>query len=228
MHSLKALILNLGFIILIASSLSACDQQSITITPEHLSIEELREDLKNELNQVLDQETNKEISALPLTISQSDGGLLLKGDPALIAKALIIAKRLDSPSSYYLEVRNTPINTISTTTETMQILLHPDQTISLGYITLTESPWKPLIKEHKSALQLHLDANLVLSIDIVNQQQQQASYYTGKHPMQLRKWIMAFNNSEINQGKKIITSRPKKQLWLRLIKANSQSGIRLR
>jgi hypothetical protein len=39
---------------------------------------------------------------------------------------------------------------------------------------------------------------------------------------------MAFNNSEINQGKKIITSRPKKQLWLRLIKANSQSGIRLR
>lgn len=245
MYNLKTLIPNLIIITLLAINLSACDQQSITITPEYLSIEDLSEELNKELHQVLnkeishkinqelDQEANKEIDVekakqYPLTISQSENGLILKGDPALVAKAIKIAKRLDIPSSYYLEVRNTSTDVISTATETMQILLYPDQTILLGHITLTESPWKPLIQQHESSLQLHLDSKLVLSIDIVNQQQRQASYYTGKHPMQLRKWIMAFNNSEMNQGKRIITSKPKKQLWLRLIKANSQSGVRLR
>ena len=224
MYNLKAPILNLTFIILITLSLSACDQQSIIITPEYLSVE----DLSMELKQAINQELSKELDQEALEISRIDNGLSLKGNSALITKVITIAKRLDIPSSYYLEVRNTPINTISTAIETMRILLHPDQTISLGHITLIESPWKSLIKQHESSLQLHLSSSFVLSIDIVSQQYTQASSYSGKHPMQLGEWIMAFNNSEMKQGKKIITSRPKKQLWLRLIKANNQSGIRLR
>jgi hypothetical protein len=213
--------------LLLAFSLSACDTKSLIITPENLSIEQLKQELNLELDQGAEPNEDNE-SQPPLTISRKDGGLLLKGDPALIAKAIIIAKRLDVPSSYYLQIRNTRANTISTSAETMQILLHPGQAISLGHITLIDSPWSSLIKQHESSLQLHLDNDLMLTIDIINQQQKSASYYTGKHPMQLQKWMMAFNDSEMNQRKTTITTKPKKQLWLRLIKASSQSGVELR
>ena len=163
-----------------------------------------------------------------LSITDNNSQLILQGSRAQISKALTIAKRLDIPSSYYLEVRNTAENIISTGAEAMQVLIHPDQVISLGHITLVDSPWKPLIKEQERYLELHLDDKLVLSINIKSQKNKQMNYYSGKHPMQVGEWLMAFGDTGINQGKRIITSKPKKQLWLRLVKANSQSGIRLR
>lgn len=209
---------------IILLSLSACDHTSTAIQPEHISVEVLNQELNEQLIKGLAQ-TN---AASQLQIENSQDGLILSGDPALIAKAIYIAKQLDKPQNYYLEVRNSPINTISTTTETMRILLHPEHPIMLGHTTLTNGPWKELITEQQRTLQLHLDANLVLSIDIKNRNEQAASFYSGKHPMQIDKWLIAFNSSEMSRGKKIITSRPKKQLWLRLVKASSQSDVNLR
>jgi hypothetical protein len=110
----------------------------------------------------------------------------------------------------------------------MRILLHPEQMVMLGHATLIDSPWGSLIKEQQRILQLQLDANLVLSIDIKDYQDQKTSFYSGKHPMKPDKWVLAFSDSEMNQGKKIITSRQKNQLWLRLVKASNQSEIKLR
>ena len=209
---------------LIVLSLSACDNKTTTIQPEHISVNVLNQ----ELNQQLLLDLAQADTASQLQIDNSQDGLILSGDPALIAKAIHLAKQLDKPQNYYLEVRNTPANRISTATETMQILLHPKQPVMLGYTTLIDGPWRELIAEKQRSLQLHLDENLVLSIEIKNQDNQEINYYSGKHPMQIDKWLVAFNNSEMNRGKKIITSRPKKQLWLRLIKANSQSDVLLR
>jgi hypothetical protein len=211
-------------VVIMLLGLSACDHKSTAIQPEHISIEVLNQELNAQLINGLAQ-TN---AASQLQIENSQDGLILSGDPALIAKAIHIAKQLDKPQNYYLEVRNTPINTISTTTETMRIMLHPEQPIMLGHTTLTDGPWKELITEQHRTLQLHLDASLVLSIDIKNRDKQAASFYSGRHPMQVNKWLIAFNSSELNRGKKIITSRPQKQLWLRLVKASSQSDVNLR
>lgn len=216
--------LALVLVALIGLLLTACDQRGISIQPEFISIEELQAELSKEL----DKELTKDSDHQPLSIENDDSQLVLRGNPAQISKALTIARRLDVPSSYYLEVSNTAQNVISTAAETMQVLIHPDQVISLGHITLVDSPWKPLIKEQERYLELQLDAELVLSINIKSQENKEMNYYSGKHPMRVNEWIMAFGDSGMNQGKRIITSKPKKQLWLRLVKANSQSGIRLR
>lgn len=234
MYSLKtsysvSSLLILSTLIILALQLSACDEKSITLQPEHLSVADLKAELNRELNKEIKTNTHREQKSLPsLTVNNNENNLIIKGSSGQIANVISIATRLDRPSSYYLEVRNTPINAISTHTESMQILLHPEQTISLGHLTLSNSPWKPLIKEQEKFLQLHLNNQLILSIEIKDQHDKQANYYSGKHPMQLNQWLMAFNETETTQGKRIITSKQKKQLWLRLIKANSQSGINLR
>lgn len=222
---------NLLFIILATLYLCACDQKSLIIQPEHLTIEELhkeldkafKKDLNNENQQGLSSSANNSSQSNALIINSDNENIFLTGNSSQLSKAISIAKRLDKPHSYYLEVRNTPKHMISTMTESMQILLHPDQTISLGHFTLTDTPWRPLIKEHERYLQLHLNTDLILTIDIKSPQNKQSSFYSGRHPMQLNQWFMAFNNSEMNRGNRIITSKPKTQLWLRLIKANNQS-----
>jgi hypothetical protein len=229
---MKSIGLSLVTITLILTLLTACDQRSISIQPEFISIEELQAELNKELNKELAREQSRDgvypSDQRPLSITDEDSQLILQGSPAQISKALTIAKRLDIPSSYYLEVSNTAENVISTGAETMQVLIHPNQVISLGHITLIDSPWQSLIREQERYLELHLNDKLVLSINIKNQKNKQMNYYSGKHPMRVGEWLMAFGDSGMNQGKRIITSKPKKQLWLRLVKANSQSGIRLR
>jgi hypothetical protein len=222
MFRLRKLLLLTAFLM----AISACEQKSITVQPEHISQNELNQALSKELEQALEQE---------LTIQSSQQGLILTGDPALIAKAISIAQQLDKPGNYYLEVRNTPINSISTTAESMRILLHPEHPVMLGHITLAHSPWQELIEDKQRFLQLILDSNLVLTIEIKSQQDQTIGFYSGKHPMQLDQWIIAFDQLGVsqsgldrNQSRKIMTSRPKKQLWLRLTKASSQSEINLR
>ena len=218
---IKTALVNSIALAMLLLGISACDHKSIAILPEHITLEELNEELTKELGHSLPANN-------ALEIRNSQEGLILTGDPALIAKAISIAQQLDKPHNYYLEVRNTPINSISTHTETMRILLHPENPVRLGHITLIDGPWQELIKDEERFLQLELDSSLILTIDIKSQQDRQVGFYSGKHPMQLNEWIIAFNESEMSQGKKIITSRPKKQLWLRLTKANSQSEINLR
>ena len=229
----KTTLLRLVVFIMLATSIIACEQESITLLPEHISLEELSQQLEKEL----EEELNKEKKEHGLNLSNSDNrleiqqhrqGLTLTGDPVLIAKAVSIAQQLDQPYNYYLEVRNTPANSISTATENMRILLHPGHPVILGHVTLINGPWEELIRDKQKFLQLELDSQLVLTIDIKSQQDKKMGFYSGKHPMQLGRWIVAFDQLEMNQGKRIITSRPKKQLWLRLIKANSQSEINLR
>lgn len=216
-------------LILITSlfTLIACNQQTVAINPEHIPINELNE----QLQQALSHTEKMPINPLSITIDQLDGGgeaLILSGDKTLVAKAISIAKQLDKTQNYYLEIRDTPIEAISSSLETMRILLHPEQTISIGHIALINSPWGGLMNEGEKLLRLKLDSSLILSIEIKNTDNMEINFYSGKHPMQLDLWVTTFNNSEINQGRKIITSRPKKQLWLRLVKASSQSKINLR
>jgi hypothetical protein len=211
-------------------TLLGCEQQTVAINPEHISSQELSEQLQQALSHadLHNQKNTWSITMDPLNTDSEQQTLILSGDRSTIAKAISIAKQLDIAHNYYLEIRNTPINTISTSLETMRILLHPEQIVTLGHIILMDGPWGELIEGNEKLLQLKLDSNLVLSIDIKNSQTTETSYYSGKHPMRLDHWLMAFNNSEMNQGKKIMTSRPKKQLWLRLVKASSQSEINLR
>jgi hypothetical protein len=226
----KTTLLRLVVFVMLATSIIACEQESITLLPEHISLEELSQQLEKELEEKLNKERSLDLSNSDnrLEIQQHQQGLTLTGDPVLIAKAVSIARQLDQPYNYYLEVRNTPANSINTATENMRILLHPGHPIILGHVTLINGPWEELIRDKQKFLQLELDSQLVLTIDIKSQQDKQMEFYSGKHPMQLGRWIVAFDQLEMNQGKKIITSRPKKQLWLRLIKANSQSEINLR
>jgi hypothetical protein len=212
--------------------ITGCEPKSITIVPEHITLEELNQKLNDTLNSTLTNQPNEEQNNT-LNIQNSTKGLILTGDSVSVAKAVSLAQQLDKPHNYYLEIRNTPINSISTLTETMRILLHPEHPVIFGQIALVDGPWQALIKDKQRILELMLSKDLVLSIDIKSQQDHQVGFYSGKYPMALNTWIVAFDESGMNplgtnQRKKITASRPGKQLWLRLIKADSQSEINLR
>jgi len=212
--------------------LVACEQQAIEIQAEHMSSEELRLRLaESEEFQKLAEKIDIELLQDEDTAGNSS--IRLAGPADHISRVIQIAARMDKPQSYYLSVRNTALNTISTQGQHMRVLLHPEQKITLGHISLLESPWKQHILDKQKFLELELSSNLVLKIFIKSQDDGVLTHYSGSYPMQLGRWNEVFtkgigglelaSKNTVRKNKRISTSN--KQLWLRLEEAGSQSQI---
>jgi len=231
MQRLK-LLLSLLLTSVLAVLLVACEQQAIEIQAEHMSTEELQLRLAgNEEFQHLAEKIDIEL--LHDEDTTGNTSIRLEGPAEHISRVIQIAARMDKPQSYYLSVRNTALNTISTQGQHMRVLLHPEQKITLGHISLLESPWKKHIIDKEKFLELELSSNLVLKILIKSQDKNLLTHYSGSYPMQLRKWSEVFTEGTGGVGlesrgaarkhKRISTSD--NQLWLRLEEAGSQSQI---
>ncbi len=212
--------------------LVACEQQAIEIQAEHMSSEELRLRLaESEEFQKLAEKIDIELLQDEDTAGNSS--IRLAGPADHISRVIQIAARMDKPQSYYLSVRNTALNTISTQGQHMRVLLHPEQKITLGHISLLESPWKQHILDKQKFLELELSSNLVLKIFIKSLDDGVLTHYSGSYPMQLGRWNEVFtkgigglelaSKNTVRKNKRISTSN--KQLWLRLEEAGSQSQI---
>lgn len=189
--------------------LSSCDQQAFELRPEHVSIEELEQQLR----QSVDFKNIASDSSLELISQQAPAGaasLRVHGSRLEVARIVQIAQAIDRPQSYYLHVRNARPGIISIETKQMKILLHPKQQIALGRSTIEGGPWGGYLARDAELLQLILDEKRVLKIDINNGDGE--SYYSGDQPLQLERWV-----------KMHALGRDDKPLWLRLTKASSQS-----
>lgn len=198
--------------------LAACDKQAIELRPEHIDLQEL--------NQKLRQSTGykhlKNDIAMEL-LESKDGelapSLLVSGSRDKIERIIQIAKMIDRPQSYYLEVANNKPGSISTSSKEMRILLHPNQQVALGHFTLQDGPWSSHLVGSNHLLRLTLDNELVLNITISNGDEGEVDYYSGRQPLRLGKWVEAFALGGTS-GNKIVVSTKKKELWLRLVKAS--------
>jgi hypothetical protein len=223
--------LTLLFTLLLTSALTvllvACEQQAIEIQAEHMSSEELQ--LRLARNKEFQQLAEKiDIELMPDEEAAENTSIRLTGPKDHISRVIQIAARMDKPQSYYLSVRNTALNTISTQGQHMRVLLHPEQKISLGYASLVESPWRKHILDKQKFLELELSRDLVLNILIKSQDQELLTHYSGSYPMQIGKWseiftesmagLVAESTSTTRKNKRISTSD--NQLWLRLEEAD--------
>lgn len=207
-------ILLLAFVFMLA----ACDKQSIELRPEHVDLEELDQRLR----QSTGYNHLKNDIALELLESSDEEqapSLLVSGSRDKIERIIQIAKLIDRPQSYYLEVANNKPGSISTSSKEMRILLHPNQQVALGHFTLQDGPWSSHLVGNNHLLKLTLDSELVLNITIRNGDEGEVDYYSGKQPLRLGAWVEAFALGGSNSNK-IVVSTKKKELWLRLVKAS--------
>lgn len=207
-------ILLLAFVCLLA----ACDKQTVELRTEHIDLQELDQKLRTST----EYKHLKNDIALELLDSR-DGeltpSLLVSGSRDKIERIIQMAKMIDRPQSYYLEVANNKPGSISTSSKEMRILLHPNQQVALGHFTLQGGPWSSHLVGKNHLLKLTLDNNLVLSITIRNGDEGEVDYYSGKQPLRLDKWVEAFRLGGAKSNK-IVVSTKKKELWLRLVKAS--------
>lgn len=207
-------ILLLAFVFMLA----ACDKQAIELRPEHVDLEELDQRLR----QSTGYNHLKNDIALELLESSDEEqapSLLVNGSRDKIERIIQIAKLIDRPQSYYLEVANNKPGSISTSSKEMRILLHPNQQVALGHFTLQDGPWSGHLVGNNHLLKLTLDSELVLNITIRNGDEGEVDYYSGKQPLRLGAWVEAFTLGGSNSNK-IVLSTKKKELWLRLVKAS--------
>ncbi len=212
--------------------LMGCQQQTLEIQAEHLTNEELKQQLmaSSHLRQLAEGVGLELINDGDQSTATA---IRLSGSSNQISQIIQIATALDKPNNYYLVVRNTDINSISTQGESMRVLLHPDQKITLGHLSLLESPWKAYIIDRQKYVELELNSNLVLKIVIKSQDDGQLMHYSGVYPLQLGQWNEVFSEGLGNTavGKKkgnrkdLRVSTANNQLWLRLDKAGSQSEL---
>ena len=202
------------------SLLGACDKQAIELRSEHINAKELGERIRQSTGF---KNLTGDVSIELLSSEDSPSSLLVRGDRAKINQIIEIAKIIDRPQSYYLQVTNTQPGSISTSRNDMKILLHPNQQISLGHITLQNGPWSSYVAGRKHLLELILNEKLMLKVNLTNGEDSSISYYSGVHPLQLDAWVEVFTLGGISEKRKVVTTTKKKQLWLRLSKAGSQS-----
>ena len=202
------------------SLLGACDKQAIELHSEHLNAKDLDERIRQSTGF---KNLAGDVSIELLGSEDSPASLLVRGDRAMINQIIEIAKVIDRPQSYYLQVTNTQPGSISTSSNDMKILLHPNHQISLGHLTLQSGPWSNYVAGRKHLLELILNEKLMLKVNLTNGEDSSISYYSGVHPLQLDAWVEAFTLGGISEKRKVVTTTKKKQLWLRLSKAGSQS-----
>jgi len=145
-----------------------------------------------------------------------------KNDQVKLQKQLT---ELKQSASYYLEVSNSKNDRYSTNSrqQSMQILLNPGSKVMLGESTWQSTPWRYYQgSESSKSIELELSADLQLSISISGGENNSTRYISGLYQLQENKWIQLVG-SQRERGNKIISTQNKKQLWLRLHPADTNT-----
>ncbi|OUS39400.1 hypothetical protein A9R00_09675 [Oleispira antarctica] len=145
-----------------------------------------------------------------------------KNDQVKLQKQL---SQIKQSASYYLEVSNSKNDRYSTNSrqQSMQILLNPGSKVMLGESTWQSTPWRYYQgSESSKSIELELSADLQLSISISGGENNSTRYISGLYQLQENKWIQLVG-SQRERGNKIISTQNKKQLWLRLHPANTNT-----
>jgi hypothetical protein len=148
-----------------------------------------------------------------------EANLLINSSPSNVEKVTRISELIDRSQGYYLEIANTRPGSISTSSQTMRVLLQPDKQVTLSHHALRDGPWSNHLIRGYSSLTLALDEQLVLSITMSAGDGNEANYYQAKQPLNIGVWLQLFTlgDGEISQS---VISTNKKELWLRLVEAS--------
>lgn len=232
MKHLKALIyLTLSFCLLC----SACSDQDTSfiqdkgyfLEPEHIPASQLQQELINSstYNKLQHDIQIQLVKDLPRHQKSPEGlephKLLISGNQSSLKQLIRLAQHLDIPQSYLLDVSNISPGSISTSGQQMQIILHPEEKISLSNISLKQNPWQSYLSIESEGIELYLTKALLLKIKI----QQGSRFIEVNQPLKLNNWLQVFSLTEGGGIGKLQTPKRKKialrdkQLWLRLSKS---------
>ena len=208
---------------LLASLLTGCDQAKIILEPEKADKSKLLHKL-----QQYQAENPQEYDQLTIELNDEQK-IVVRGDNQQVNKITSRAHHLDQPATYYLEISNSSHKQYSTGSrdQSMQVLLSPGHKIKITQHEWQSSPWRHYHGiESDKILELELNENLQLAIEIRSNQNNNATSLSGQYQLQENKWIKLVDNQKVTQNT-IISTRDKKQLWLRLhpveIEINNQS-----
>jgi hypothetical protein len=200
------------WLLLTTSALLGCDQSEVILEPEKTSQSRLLQQLKK-----YQADSPQEYDQLTIELNNEDR-IVVQGNSKQVKGIARYASYLDQPTSYYLEISNSK-NTrysINSREQNMQVLLNPGQKVSLGEQAWQSSPWRYYQGiESNKILELELSEDLQLSINIRNSKNNQASFLSGRYQLQEGNWIKLMGNGRITNNK-VITTKSRKQLWLRL------------
>lgn len=206
---------------------AGCGEQTVVLKPEHVSVNQLKQELANSS---LYQHMAPDVQ---LTFDDPDGvgELRLSGQRGKVNQIIDLAKSLDIPQSYNLEISNTSPKSISTATKHMRLLIHPDQTITLGHISLQQGPWGDYVNNNAQSIELTLSKKLLLNIRLASSSSDNTQYYSTSQPLKLNQWLQVLKfdsslkdseryNGESRQTRLTTLSTKKQQLWLRLVRSS--------
>lgn len=210
-------------IVLLSVIVSGCNDSKIILEPELADKSTLLKNLKQ-------YQTNNSQKFDELTIElNNEHSIIVRGNSQQVRDISQIASMLDQPASYYLEISNTNNKRYSTRNydQSLQVLISPGNKIIITQSEWQSSPWRYYRGiESNNELELELTENLQLAISTRNNSNNRESTLTGQYQLQEKKWIKLMDNQKVTQNK-VISTRNKKQLWLRLhpveIKVDNQS-----
>ena len=199
-------------IVLLSVIVSGCNDSKIILEPELTDKSTLLKNLKQ-------YQTNNPQKFDELTIElNNEHSIIVRGNTQQVRDISQIASMLDQPVSYYLEISNTNNKRYSTRNydQSLQVLISPGNKIIITQSEWQSSPWRHYRGiESNNELELELKENLQLAISTRNNSKNSESTLTGQYQLQEKKWIKLMDNQKVTQNK-VISTRNKKQLWLRL------------
>lgn len=199
-------------IVLLSVIVSGCNDSKIILEPELADKSTLLKNLKQ-------YQTNNPQKFDELTIElNNEHSIIVRGNTQQVRDISQIASMLDQPVSYYLEISNTNNKRYSTRNydQSLQVLISPGNKIIITQSEWQSSPWRHYRGiESNNELELELKENLQLAISTRNNSKNSESTLTGQYQLQEKKWIKLMDNQKVTQNK-VISTRNKKQLWLRL------------
>ena len=199
-------------IVLLSVIVSGCNDSKIILEPELADKSTLLKSLKQ-------YQTNNPQKFDELTIElNNEHSIIVRGNTQQVRDISQIASMLDQPVSYYLEISNTNNKRYSSRNydQSLQVLISPGNKIIITQSEWQSSPWRHYRGiESNNELELELKENLQLAISTRNNSKNSESTLTGQYQLQEKKWIKLMDNQKVTQNK-VISTRNKKQLWLRL------------
>lgn len=199
-------------IVLLSVIVSGCNDSKIILEPELADKSTLLKNLKQ-------YQTNNPQKFDELTIElNNEHSIIVRGNTQQVRDISQIASMLDQPVSYYLEISNTNNKRYSSRNydQSLQVLISPGNKIIITQSEWQSSPWRHYRGiESNNELELELKENLQLAISTRNNSKNSESTLTGQYQLQEKKWIKLMDNQKVTQNK-VISTRNKKQLWLRL------------
>lgn len=207
---------NILKIILLSVIISGCNDSKIMLEPEQSDKSKLLKNLQQ-------YQANHPTQYNELTIELNDEqNIIVSGNRQQVQSISQVASLFDQPASYYLEISNSNNKRYSTNShdQALQILISPGNAITITQSEWQSSPWRYYRGiESNQEIELELSNNLQLTIRTRNalnsHSNNSESTLTGQYQLQEKKWIKLMDNQKVTQNK-IISTRNKKQLWLRL------------